>query len=286
MRTLITVLALVAATSVWAALRTNEANAGQRDVGGGQAAKLQDLHLTDAQEAKIADIRKDFAPKVTDAAKKLGVLLKDEMEKARAVLTPQQQQKLQEFKDERKEFRAESLGEHMAHLGDMELTDAEVQKIADIRKDFRPKIEKALEGLRGLLSEEQKKSREQALASGMRRTEMLATLRLTDAQKEKVMNIGKDVASLLQGEMEKIRDVLTAAQQEKLDDLKDERREHIRDRMAHRMANLKELNLTQDQVNRLTEIRKEYRPRVHEAGNALRATVREEVQAILNAIKG
>jgi hypothetical protein len=56
--------------------------------------------------------------------------------------------------------------------------------------------------------------------------------------------------------------------------------------MAHRIATLKELNLTEDQKTRIAAIRKEFGPRVHEAGNRLRATVREEVEAILAVIKG
>ena len=38
------------------------------------------------------------------------------------------------------------------------LTDAEKAQFADIRKEYRPKIEKALEGLKGLLSDEQQKA--------------------------------------------------------------------------------------------------------------------------------
>ena len=53
-----------------------------------------------------------------------------------------------------------------------------------------------------------------------------------------------------------------------------------------RIANLKDLNLTDDQKTQIADIRKEYRPKVHEAGNKLRATVREEVEAILAVIKG
>jgi hypothetical protein len=34
------------------------------------------------------------------------------------------------------------------------------------------------------------------------------------------------------------------------------------------------------------EIRKEFRPKVHEAGNKLRGLVREEVEQIVSVIKG
>jgi Spy/CpxP family protein refolding chaperone len=48
----------------------------------------------------------------------------------------------------------------------------------------------------------------------------------------------------------------------------------------------RDLNLTEDQKAQLAEIRKEYRPKVHEAGNRLRAAVREEVEAIVAVLKG
>ena len=83
-----------------------------------------------------------------------------------------------------------------------------------------------------------------------------------------------------------MRDVLTEGQKEKLQEFNEERRDRVRDRMAHRIANLRELNLTEEQKAQIQEIRKEYRPKVHEAGNKFRAVVREEVAAIVNVIKG
>jgi Spy/CpxP family protein refolding chaperone len=55
--------------------------------------------------------------------------------------------------------------------------------------------------------------------------------------------------------------------------------------MAHRIANLKDLNLTEEQKTQITDIRKEYRPKVQENGNKLRATVREEVEQIVAVLK-
>ena len=46
------------------------------------------------------------------------------------------------------------------------------------------------------------------------------------------------------------------------------------------------LNLTADQKTKIAEIRNEFRPRIHEAGNRLRAEVREELEMILAVIKG
>jgi Spy/CpxP family protein refolding chaperone len=57
-------------------------------------------------------------------------------------------------------------------------------------------------------------------------------------------------------------------------------------RRAHRIANLKDLNLTDEQKAQIMEICKEFRPKVHEAGNMLRAAIREEVEKIDAVLKG
>ena len=86
--------------------------------------------------------------------------------------------------------------------------------------------------------------------------------------------------------MEKLRSVFSPEQKEKVQDLRDETKENVRNRMAHRIATLKELNLTDVQKNEIAAIRKAYRPRVQEADSKLRAMVREEVDAILAVMKG
>jgi Spy/CpxP family protein refolding chaperone len=101
-----------------------------------------------------------------------------------------------------------------------------------------------------------------------------------------VQAVGKEVATLVREEMENIGDVLSAEQNEKLTDLKEERKDRVRDRMAHRIAELRELNLTEVQKSQIANVRKEYRPKVQEAGNKHRGAVREEVEAIVAVIKG
>jgi Spy/CpxP family protein refolding chaperone len=248
--------------------------------------RLQDLNLTDEQEAKIADIRKECRPEVEKAAKELAAVAQEELDKIRKILTPEQQQKLRAFAEERREHRLEGLCARVAHLRELDLTDAEAAKIAEIRKEFRPKIEKALEGLRGTLSAEQKQAREEALKAGKRRKEVLAAMKLTDEQKQKAEAVGKEVSALVREELGQIRDVLTAEQKEKLAELKDERKDRVRDRLAHRVANARELNLTEEQKAQIQEVRKEYRPKVHEAGNKFRAAAHNEVTQILVVIKG
>jgi Spy/CpxP family protein refolding chaperone len=143
----------------------------------------------------------------------------------------------------------------------------------------------AMEGLKGLLSEDQKRAWEEGLKADKKRKEILASLNLTAEQKEKLEAAGKEVRTLVHEELEKMRDVLSEGQKEKLAELKEERKEQIRDRMAHRMANLRDLDLTEEQKTKIADIRKDYRPKVQEAGNKLRETIRDEIGQIVAVLK-
>ena len=259
--------------------------AGQR-AAEGLAERIQDLNLTDQQETKIEDIQKECRPKVEEAAKEVAGLAKEEVDKIREVLTPEQKTKLESLKEERKEQRAEGLASRIAHLKDLDLTDSEKAQIAEIRNEFRPKIVKAMEGFRGILNADQTKAREETLKAGKKRREILESLNLTAEQKEKAESVCKEVTGFVREEMEKIRDVLTAEQREKLGELKEERKDRVRNRWASRIANFQDLNLTDEQKTKIEAIRKEFRPKVHEAGNKLRGAVREEIDMILSVIKG
>ncbi len=158
--------------------------------------------------------------------------------------------------------------------------------IAKVREEYHPRIVKALEGLKGTLTDDQRKAREEGLKAGKKHREVLASLNLTAEQKEKVENVCKEVGTTVREELEKMRDLLTEGQQEKLQEFKEERKDRVRDWKAHRIANFKDLNLTDEQKTQIMEIRKEYRPKVHEAGNKLRSTVREELEKIVAVLKG
>jgi len=247
---------------------------------------IQELSLTDNQEAKIADIRKECGPKVEEALKEFATVVKEEVGRIQEVLTPEQKTKLQTLKEERKEHRHEGLAAKIAHLKELDLTDAEMTKIEGIRNEFHPKIVKALEGFKGVLNSDQTKLREEGLKAGKKHREVIAALNLTGEQKEKCESVCKEVATLVREEVEKIRDVLSAEQREKLADLKDERVDRVRDRRAHRIANFSDLNLSDEQKTKIAEIRTEFRPKVHEAGNKARAAIREEIEMIVNVMKG
>ena len=251
----------------------------------GLVEKIQDLNLTDAQETKIADIRKECRTKIEQTDKQLAALVKEEVEKVRGVLTDAQKQKLQDLKEEREERRLEGLASGLAHLKELDLTEDEVAKIQNIQKEYRPRTAQAMETLKGVLTAQQRRAREQGLAAGKTRKEVLTSLNLTSDQKQKVEAASKEVKAVVTDELEKIKDVLTASQQEKLGELREERRERVRDRMAHRIANFKELNLTPEQKTRIDQVRQEFRPRIHEDGNRMRAEIREELQMILAALK-
>jgi Spy/CpxP family protein refolding chaperone len=274
MRKLMSALALTVLISV--------AAAGQVRV---LVERIQDLPLSDAQETKIAEIRKESRAKVQEAVKELGSLVKDEVAKIRDVLTAEQKEKIQDLKEERKERREECLSHAIASLKELDLTDAEMAKIGEIRDEYRPKVVKSLKELDGMLTDEQKKVRTEALTAGKKRSEILEALKLSDEQKEKVVTVGKEVGSLVRNEMEQIRDVLTKSQKEQLGELKDEKKEQVRNRLAHQIANFKDLNLTEEQKTKLADIRNEFRPKVQEVGNRLRASIRDEVERITAVIK-
>jgi Spy/CpxP family protein refolding chaperone len=278
MRTLCTVLALAVTLSVCGKAHAQ----GARDR---LVEQLQDLNLTDAQETKIASIRSEYHGKIQQAGQQLATIVKDEMEKVRAALTPQQRVKTEDMKDERRERRHEGLAERIAHLEALDLTDAEMTKIEAIRAQYRPKIEKAMEELHGTLTPAQRTAREDAVKAGKKHREMLAALNLNATQREKVETVGKEVATLFREELEKIRDVLNEEQQGRIAEFRDERTDRVRDHLAARIANLRDLNLTDAQKASISSIRLQFRPKVHEAGNQLRADVREEIDKILAALK-
>src|SRR5262249_45008223 len=84
MRTLITVVALVVGLALYAARPAAAVQKAGEKIAAGLAERLQDLDLTEAQEAKIAEIRKEHGPKVKEAAKDLAAIVKEEVEKIRA----------------------------------------------------------------------------------------------------------------------------------------------------------------------------------------------------------
>jgi Spy/CpxP family protein refolding chaperone len=250
-------------------------------MGVGAAERLRDINLTEAQEATIAGIRDEYAPRVEEAVDQLRDVIKEEAQQARAVLTPEQLKKLETMKLDHQDLQVWGLAARIAHVSELGLTEDEMERIANIRNEYRPKVIKVLDGLRGILTPEQAKIREDALKAGKSRREVVASLKLTDDQKAKVESAGKEVRVLVREELTKMRDVLNPEQQDKLAAMKEDRQEHVRDRLAFGIEHYKELNLTDQQKQQIQAIRAEYRPRVENAGDDVRAIVREELAAIV-----
>jgi Spy/CpxP family protein refolding chaperone len=246
---------------------------------------IQDLPLSDEQESRIAAIRKEFRPKVQGASKELETLAAAQIDKIRNILTPEQRQKVRAMLAERAVFRVENLAHGIANLEELDLTEEELMKISEISDEYRPRMAKARKQLQGLLTDEQKKAREEAITAGKSRSEILAALNLSSDQKAKLDGVAKELKDLVSEEVDKIRGVLTASQRETLQEQRAERAEVIRDRLAHRIANLKDLNLTDEQKTSLMNIRQEYRPKLQNAGNRLRTSVGEEVRRIVGVLK-
>ena len=83
MRTLSAALTLVLAMSICAAWADDKEKGGRVTI---LVEKIQDLQLSDGQEAKIADIRKECRPKVHEAGNKLRATVREEVEAIVAVL--------------------------------------------------------------------------------------------------------------------------------------------------------------------------------------------------------
>jgi Spy/CpxP family protein refolding chaperone len=245
---------------------------------------IQDLPLSDEQEARINGIRKEYRPKVEQSAKQLKTLATEEVDQIRNALTPEQRDKIRTMLTERVQFRVESLAQTIANLKELDLSEDELAKIEKIHSEFRPKTAAAMKEWKGILTDTQKEARKEAIEAGKPRREVLAALNLTSDQKEQLESVGKQLKDLVADEADQIRGVLSPEQREKLQDFRAERKERVRDRLAQRIANLQELNLTDQQKTTLMNIRQEYRPKIQEVGDRLRASVGEEVQKIVGVL--
>jgi Spy/CpxP family protein refolding chaperone len=285
MRTLSGCFAVLVMLSVCPCLCADDKTSGDSKDDVATTEKIQDLNLTDEQEAKIAEIRKEYRSKIAEATKDLATRVNEEVAKLRDVLTPEQKDNLKEQKDDRHEWKEHGLAEQLAHLTELDLTGAEIAKIEEIRKEYRPKIEMSTKKMAGILTDEQMKTRVQAVLADKSRREIRQGLNLTEEQKSKIDEASKDLTKEVREMMEKIREVLHEEEQAKPSDPKEEREERVRDRMARKIANLAALSLTDEQKTKMSDIRQEYRPKVQDAGNRLRALLTAELEAIIGVLK-
>ena len=289
MRTTQAVVALVLALSLGTAVALTQVVTERPAFGTADAkvlvVEIQDIGLTDEQEARIAAIRKEYRPKIEENAKELKTLATEEVDRIRNTFTPEQRSKIPEILAERKEFKEESLAQAIAGLKELDLTEAELAKIAEIRKEFRPRMEEAEKQLDGVLTDAQKQARKEAIKAGKTRREVLQAINLTSEQRAELENNATELKDLVGNELAKIQGVLSTEQKETLQDLRAERKETVRDRLAHAIANRRDLNLTEQQKDSLMNIRQEFRPKIQEVGDRLRTSIGEEVGKIVAVLK-
>jgi Spy/CpxP family protein refolding chaperone len=107
---------------------------------------------------------------------------------------------------------------------DLKLTDDQKAKLADLKKEYAPKLKEANEKLDGVLTDEQKKARDAAMKAareaGQRGQEVRdavnAAMKLTDEQKAKRADIRKTIAALNKEISDKVTGLLTTEQQDVL----------------------------------------------------------------------
>ncbi len=110
-------------------------------------------------------------------------------------------------------------------LEGLNLTDEQKAKVEEVSKELAPKVAELRKKQEGILTDEQKKAREEALkearSAGKSRQETAKAVedavKLTDEQKAKRAEVGKEMADLQKTRMEKIKAFLTAEQKEQLE---------------------------------------------------------------------
>jgi Spy/CpxP family protein refolding chaperone len=113
----------------------------------------------------------------------------------------------------------------------LDLTDAQKAKIEDIKKEFAPKLKAAQEKSESILTDEQKKARTEVYQKARESREGFQNLRetaekamkLTDEQKKQRDEARKASEELNKALMDKVTDVLTPEQKEKLQKAREQR---------------------------------------------------------------
>jgi Spy/CpxP family protein refolding chaperone len=113
----------------------------------------------------------------------------------------------------------------------LDLTDAQKAKIEDIKKEFGPKLKAAQEKSDSILTDEQKKARSEVFQKARESREGFQNMRetiekamkLTDEQKKKLDEARKVSEELNKALMDKVTEVLTPEQKEKLQKAREQR---------------------------------------------------------------
>jgi Spy/CpxP family protein refolding chaperone len=153
MRVLRVVLILLVALVIASPVMAQEKKKGRRGGGFDPLARLlEGLNLTDEQKAKVEDVKKEFAPKAAEIAKKRLVIFTDEQKKARAEA----------------EKAAKEAGKSPAEIARaareaVTLTDEQKSKLGEVGKEERELFTKRLEKIKEILTGDQKKQLKERL---------------------------------------------------------------------------------------------------------------------------
>jgi Spy/CpxP family protein refolding chaperone len=109
-------------------------------------------------------------------------------------------------------------------LKEVSLTDDQKVKVEEVKKEYGPKLKEARQKMDGILTEDQKKARTEAMKAARAagkdrqeaRKEVEAAVKLTDDQKAKMAEAKKGVDTLRKEAREKILALLTPEQKEQL----------------------------------------------------------------------
>ena len=112
----------------------------------------------------------------------------------------------------------------MLKAAGVELTADQKAKVEEVQKEFRPKMQAVQQKHEGILTDEQKKARAEAMKavreSGKKwqeaRKAVEDAVKLTDEQKAKMADVQKEMGELRKETHEKVMAILTPEQQEQL----------------------------------------------------------------------
>jgi Spy/CpxP family protein refolding chaperone len=119
---------------------------------------------------------------------------------------------------------------------DLNLTDEQKAKVAELKKEYTPKFKEAVDTLDGILAPEQKKARDDAMKTardaGKRGREVFQAgvdaMKLTDEQKTKRDDAFKALQAVGKEAREKVVALLTPEQKEKLKEAREKMRNRSR----------------------------------------------------------
>jgi Spy/CpxP family protein refolding chaperone len=99
---------------------------------------------------------------------------------------------------------------------DVTLTDEQKTKVAELKKVYDPKFKQAREKLDTILTDEQKKMKQEAKEAGKNPKDLWKILKLTDDQMAKLKEGQKALQTLRKEAREKAMDILTPEQKKQL----------------------------------------------------------------------